>query len=198
MTIDSTTWFADATNRARFRGSLVTLAHDQLGTKESPAGSNHVKYAKWFGLDGLAWCAQYVSWLYGMTAQSYGVQSPLEGWQTRRGFAGVTNAFAVIKAKYPHYLVTNGAYLPGDIVFWDHDQKTGGPGHTGVIISQLKMSQGPDPSMVMTSEGNTNSTYSRTGGEVAEHAHSLVIGATGHHGVCLGVARPTRRFYNPT
>jgi hypothetical protein len=40
-------------------------AATQLGVKESPAGSNHVKFGIWYGIVG-AWCAMFVSWVHVM------------------------------------------------------------------------------------------------------------------------------------
>lgn len=31
---------------------VLDIARAELGTKESPAGSNRTKYGKWYGLDG--------------------------------------------------------------------------------------------------------------------------------------------------
>ena len=41
---------------------LISLARTQLGVGENPPGSNYTKYGKWYGLDGTAWCAMFVSW----------------------------------------------------------------------------------------------------------------------------------------
>ena len=38
---------------------LLEIARAELGTKESPAGSNKVKYASWYGLDGHPDCLLY-------------------------------------------------------------------------------------------------------------------------------------------
>jgi hypothetical protein len=36
----------------------------ELGTKESPAGSNMQKYGLWYGMNGVPWCAIFVSWCF--------------------------------------------------------------------------------------------------------------------------------------
>jgi hypothetical protein len=38
------------------------LAESQIGTKEKPFGSNRTKYGEWYGFNGVAWCAIFVSW----------------------------------------------------------------------------------------------------------------------------------------
>ena len=32
----------------------------QLGTKEDPAGSNKTRYGALYGVNGVAWCCQYI------------------------------------------------------------------------------------------------------------------------------------------
>lgn len=38
------------------------LAETQIGTEESPFGSNRQKYGEWFGFNGVPWCAIFESW----------------------------------------------------------------------------------------------------------------------------------------
>jgi CHAP domain len=49
-------------------GSLRAAALDQaigeLGMKESPPESNHQPYGVWYGMDGVPWCAIFVSWCF--------------------------------------------------------------------------------------------------------------------------------------
>ena len=44
------------------RVKLFKQALTQVGTKESPAGSNMQKYGAWYGWNGVAWCAIFQSW----------------------------------------------------------------------------------------------------------------------------------------
>lgn len=46
------------------RERIIEAARLELGTKEDPANSNLQKYGKWYGMDAVAWCAIFVSWLY--------------------------------------------------------------------------------------------------------------------------------------
>lgn len=39
----------------------------QLGTKESPFGSNRQQYGTWYGMNGVPWCAIFISWCFGNT-----------------------------------------------------------------------------------------------------------------------------------
>lgn len=49
---------AQAAKRAR----MVKLAASQIGTTESPDGSNRVKYSVWYNMIG-PWCAMFCTWL---------------------------------------------------------------------------------------------------------------------------------------
>jgi len=42
--------------------AVMRLALRQYHYMESPPGSNKTKFGKWFGMNGVAWCAEYVSW----------------------------------------------------------------------------------------------------------------------------------------
>ncbi len=42
---------------------VLTIAASQLGISESPAGTNRVKYNEWYGVNGIPWCATFVSWV---------------------------------------------------------------------------------------------------------------------------------------
>lgn len=42
---------------------VLKVARAQLGTKESPAGSNRTKYGRAFGMDGYPWCAMFTWWV---------------------------------------------------------------------------------------------------------------------------------------
>lgn len=44
--------------------SIVELAINQIGHKEDPADSNKTMYGEWFGMNGVPWCAIFVSWVY--------------------------------------------------------------------------------------------------------------------------------------
>lgn len=72
---------------------VVQKALSQLGTHESPAGSNMQKYGAWFGLNGQPWCAIFVSWACdGILAFKYSyVPAVVEAARTRKaGLAVIT------------------------------------------------------------------------------------------------------------
>lgn len=43
--------------------SAVATATSQLGTAENPLGSNRTIYGEWYGHNGVAWCAIFISWV---------------------------------------------------------------------------------------------------------------------------------------
>jgi len=44
--------------------NIIDIAFKEVGQTENPPNSNKTKYGKWFGLDGVAWCGIFVSWVY--------------------------------------------------------------------------------------------------------------------------------------
>lgn len=136
---------------------LIDIALAQLGTKESPAGSNRVKYASWYGLPGQPWCVMFVMWVF---AQA-GVALP-----TRT--ASCTTLMQAAKAA--GCWVASG-YQPGDVVIYDW----GGdrvPDHCGIVITALTDG-------VRAIEGNTAVGNDSDGGEVMERARTnkQILGA---------------------
>lgn len=47
------------------RAAVLKLARAQIGKGESPHGSNKTEFGRWFGMNGVAWCAIFVSWVFG-------------------------------------------------------------------------------------------------------------------------------------
>lgn len=123
---------------------LLAVARFELGTAENPPGSNHVKYADWYGFSG-PWCGMFVSWCVHISGNDdlvprYAYTPAGADWFARRGQWTRTPA-------------------RGDIAFYD----TAGQGrisHTGIVESVLT-----DGSWYAI-EGNTNGAGGRTGGEV--------------------------------
>lgn len=44
------------------KAKALALAEHEIGTKESPSGSNRQKYGEWYGMNGVPWCAIFDSW----------------------------------------------------------------------------------------------------------------------------------------
>lgn len=136
---------------------LLAIAVGELGTRESPAGSNKVKYASWFGLNGYPWCAMFVAWVF---AQA-GVALP-----ARTSSCGILRNYAIKAGMW----VTSD-YQPGDVVIYDF------PG--GALTDHCGIVETATSSFVTAIEGNTAVGNDSNGGEVMRRTRSLkqVVGA---------------------
>lgn len=135
---------------------LLEIARGELGTKESPANSNRVKYSSWYGLTG-PWCVMFIMW----TFHYAGVALP-----TRT--ASCTTLMKAAKAA--GCWVTSG-YRAGDVVIYDW----GGdkvPDHCGIIEHVLSNGY-------LTIEGNTAVGNDSDGGEVMRRTRTArqILGA---------------------
>ncbi len=133
-------------------GELLALARGEIGVKESPAGSNQVKYnTAYYGREvsgpNLHWCAVFVWWLFwtaGAPELYYGGEKTayvpaLLAWARREGLTVTTP-------------------IPGDLVCFDFNGN-GAPDHVGLCESW-------DGTYVTTIDGNTGTTSEANGGAV--------------------------------
>lgn len=121
------------------RQKIIDIAAAELGTVENPAGSNKTKYGAWYGLNGFAWCAMYVSWVYDHAGHPLGHIEDDKGYRSCQG-------------GYQHWKsagrLTNDP-KPGDIVIYDWNGD-GHADHTGIFNSWVT------PGKTFTAyEGNT-------------------------------------------
>lgn len=136
------------------REEIIATALDEVGTKESPPGSNKVKYNTWFYNKEVSgkvypWCGVFVSWVFDMAGLPLGKIGYL------RGFAGCP--YAVANLKKWGRLVTKP--LPGDVAFFDWNGD-GRFDHTGIFVKD----QGGG--FFQSVEGNTAYGNDSNGGEV--------------------------------
>ena len=134
--------------------SFVNIAKSQIGTKESPAGSNHVKYNKWYygSQSGNPWCAAFVSWCMNETFNG-------DTKTMKKVFRGPKAA--AVSVLYDRFrkakAFTKTDPQPGDIVIYKN-----GTSHTG-LVEKVKGKK------VTTIEGNTSARgFNANGGMVAE------------------------------
>ena len=140
------------------KGQLIAdIAYSERGYTESPKNSNKTKFGKWFGFDGVAWCAIFVCWCYDKS----GNRLPNIGF--RKGFAGCQTAVAYFKKSKE---VTKNPSV-GDIVFfdWNGDKRYD---HTGIFNGWKDKKNG----LFYTIEGNTSLTNQSNGGEVMSRTRS--------------------------
>ena len=130
---------------------VLNIAVGQLGTTESPAGSNRTKYGKWMGLDGQPWCMSFVQWCFHQAGMPLphktGSCSALLNWYQKN------RPDCVVKDPQP-----------GDIAIFTF-------GHTGIVERAL-------PGSVMCIEGNTSPGQSGSqdnGGGVYRRQRNLAL-----------------------
>jgi CHAP domain len=140
------------------RALAEALRH--VGVRESPPGSNRTMFGRWFGMDGVPWCAIFVSYCFDIGA---GVVL-CRGWHGAgvgaRGVAYVPTLSAWLRA-------TGRAVeepLAGDIAIFDWDG--GLPDHVGIVVR-------PHAGHVDTVEGNTAVGDDSDGGEVMRRTRPL-------------------------
>jgi hypothetical protein len=134
------------------KAEIIRLAIAEVGTKESPANSNMNKYGEWYGKNGVAWCAQFVSYIMFIA----GVKWPVN-IETPKGFLWVRTL--LIRAQQQKWITA----VPelGDIVLldWNKDKD---PDHVGFFICWLI-----EGINFITIEGNTSDKGNQSnGGEV--------------------------------
>lgn len=133
------------------RKLVLATAAKEKGTKESPAKSNKTKYGAWYGLDGVAWCAIFVSWVFNKSGL------PLGKIDSGKGYHYCPSAY--------NYWRKNGELTtnpqPGDIVLydWNRDKLSD---HTGIFICWINETKGTFKAW----EGNTSVDSNSDGGEV--------------------------------
>lgn len=116
---------------------VIKKAKDQVGTSESPPGSNHNKFTEWYGLSG-PWCAMFVSWVLhnsGMDEIPKFAYTPsFAEWfrQQGSGFADDSDA------------------KPGDVVFFNFPDSVDRIQHVGFVVAN-------ENGKLTTVEGNTSS-----------------------------------------
>lgn len=132
---------------------LVEAAKAEVGVKETPAGSNNVKYnTAYYGREvngrQFSWCLVFIWWLFrslGAPEMFYGGRKTAScttfyRWSEKRG------------------MVVHDNYRPGDIVFYDWDH-SGDCDHVGILAECKGMN-------CRVVEGNTAVGNDSNGGEV--------------------------------
>lgn len=141
---------------------VLNIARNDLGYKESPAGSNRTKYGEWYGLNGQPWCMMAIQfWL-----NQAGVPVPLK----------TASCGSFIRAAQAHGQWVTSGYQPGDIVIMDFPGNKAKTDHCGIVVTLLTDG-------VRTIEGNTGVGNDSNGGEVMERTRplSVIIGAYRPH-----------------
>jgi len=153
------------------RETALSVAVDELGQKESPPESNLNPYGKWYGEDGVPWCAIFCTWAYEHAALALNVPSPAT-------FQTVKQAGSNDRYDYVPWLVSDaraGRYglsvtkdpLPGDLVAYDWNWN-GEYDHVGLFHSWS------DGRVIFEAiEGNTSVSNNSNGGEVMRRSRNV-------------------------
>ena len=133
------------------RNKIIEIAASQVGTKENPPNSKKNPYGKWYELDGFAWCAMFVSWVYDKAGHPLGHIDDAKGYRSCR-------------SGYNHFIMTGETTLEpekGDIVLfdWTNDGKCD---HTGIFNEWLDTAK----TKFSSYEGNTAKGNDSDGGQV--------------------------------
>lgn len=150
--------------------ALLQVARHELGTAESPPGSNRTKYGDWYGMSA-AWCGMFVSWCAANSGNSDVIP--------RFSYTPAGAAWFQGRASWGH------EPRVGAIVFYDVSN-VGRISHTGIVES-VRADGSWD-----AIEGNTDSAGSRTGGSVRRQRRSTVGTSRGGFGYpAYGVYLPS-------
>jgi hypothetical protein len=141
------------------RQTIIDTAASQNGTKESPPNTNKTKYGEWYGMNGVHWCAIFVSWVYDQAGHPLGqIDSP-------KGYHYCPSAYNFWKR---NNRITKDPQ-PGDIVLYDWEGD-GLSNHTGIFVAWVKPGE-----TFKAWEGNTSLTNDSDGGQVMMRTRSVKL-----------------------
>jgi peptidoglycan hydrolase-like protein with peptidoglycan-binding domain len=137
---------------------VIARFESQLGTTESPPGSNRTPYTDWYGMTG-PWCAMFVSWCF----FHEGIPLPAS---TPKGFASTPVGAQWFKSQ-GRWTETPGR---GHVVFFDFpNDNVNRISHVGIVVGVN------GDGSIDTIEGNTDERGGRTGGKVMRRRRAVGI-----------------------
>lgn len=120
----------------------ITLAGHYVGVHESPAGSNMQEFGAWYGMNGVPWCAIFVSFILSHVAHPFRHSYVPEIVATAR--AGHDSMATIAYADIAHAISVGHAVLA--CFDWNHD---GVADHVGFVVRT-------EGAYFETIEGNTS------------------------------------------
>lgn len=133
------------------RQSIISTAAAENGTAESPPNSNKTKYGQWYGLNGVKWCAIFVSWVYDHAGHHLEKIDTVNGYQScQSGYNFWKRNNCIVKDPQP-----------GDIVLYDWNGDSVCD-HTGIFVEWTDA----DKTSLRAWEGNTEKGNDSDGGKV--------------------------------
>lgn len=125
---------------------VLRIAAAEVGVVESPPGSNRTKYGAWYGMNGVPWCAIFLSWVFakaGMPEYRAHYTPSWVAWFKARGMWHAGHA----------------GIAPGDVVFYDFPDSVRRVQHVGIV-------QKVGTTGILAIEGNTAIGNDSNGGQV--------------------------------
>lgn len=141
------------------RQLALAQAITQIGTVEDPPGSNNQPYGLWYGMNGVPWCAIFVSWCFESV-----VGSP--SFKAGSYYSYVPYIVSDARLKL-NGLQTTDSPIPGDLACYDWNWD-GTYDHTGIF--EAWTSAGSTFSAI---EGNTSASDFSNGGQVLRCSRSV-------------------------
>lgn len=143
----------------------LNKAKAEIGKKEHPYGSNRTPYGDWYGMNGVPWCAIFVTWC----DQHSGKPTP----SFRRGSRYSYVPFIVNDARVGRFgLSLTSSPRPGDLVCYDW-RRDGEYDHVGLVLTSPKQSGD-----FQAIEGNTSTSNNSNGGQVMQRSRNRKHQAT--------------------
>jgi hypothetical protein len=141
-------------------------ARRHLGLKEDPPGSNRTPFGRWFGEDGVPWCAIFLSYCFAVGAGVVLCAGEDGPGCNAHGCAYVPTIRAWLDAT-GQSLDADALPAAGDIAVFDWDG--GDPDHVGIVERRL-----PD-GRIATIEGNTGIGDDTNGGRVMRRVRAVAV-----------------------
>ena len=134
---------------------MIKVAAREIGYREGRNNSN--KYGRYFGADGTAWCAQWVSWVAEQAGAERDELFPETAWYPDLlAFARKHDLIVIDPTKGDR----SGRIYPGDIFLVQRSGQPNGAKHVGLVEKDL------GDWRIQTIEGNTSNTGSAQGNGV--------------------------------
>ena len=132
---------------------LISIATKEIGTKESPSGSNKQKYGIEYGQNGVSWCLIFIWWCFkqaGLSKYFYG--------------GGKSASCTQFVSHYKSQVIT-GNYQRGDLVFFNFSG--------GSATQHVGLCTDCSGGYITTIDGNTGTTNEANGGAVMTRKRPL-------------------------
>jgi hypothetical protein len=130
----------------------LKMAQGEIGNKESPANSNNQKYGQWYNMNGVPWCAIFVSWCDQMSGY------PTNSFQRGNYYSYVPYIINDARMGVRGLSISSDP-KPGDLVCFDWS-RDGEYDHIG-LFEKWTTGRG-----FQSVEGNTSTTDNSNGGQV--------------------------------